>query len=423
MSLLASIRKHADGWYAGYALQGVVVFGTGGILMPIIVNARGGNAALAGTVMAMFYVGQLLSPVMGSLTDRTGKHRLFYLAGFVLLAVGLGLFPALPSVGFWMLLAFIQGVGSGTSNTVATLFIVEFQPREDWDARIGWLQTFYGVGQCLGLVLVSYLQKAPAVGLYVSAALMAPAFLLGAIHLPKPARRSKPDRPGKDLNRRTHRPVRSVSGVLHHCQSDLAGMLGKLRASFFTPFGLFLVGWFFVMLATWLLGVLFPLVMKQALGVSYQRSSLYYGIGAFVGIFAYAPSGSLGKRIGDGWVVLIGSVMSAVSLGGMALLAWVDTGANAWVLPPVYMLIPIAWSPLMVGGNAWAAQLAPGEEGQALGLFNAALAISSVIAAFGGGLLAHHVSYRALLLAAAASSALSVLLFLPLLGKPRKPVA
>jgi MFS transporter, DHA1 family, tetracycline resistance protein len=418
---LSTIRRSVEPWYTGYALQAVVVFGTGGILMPILINDRHpGNAALAGTIMAMFYVGQLISPLMGSLTDRTGKHRLFYLAGFVLLAVGLGLFPTTSVTWFWMALALLQGVGSGTSNTVATMFIVEFRPKDQWDSRIGWLQTFYGVGQCLGLVLVSYLQQTPAVGLYVSAVLMAPALVLGALKLPKPKQHGKPAAGSVHFHHRHHRPQRAAVSPVVGYHAALGQVLARLKKDGCSTFGLFIAGWFFIMLATWLLGILFPLLMKEALGLSYRLSSLYYGIGAFIGIFAYAPSGTLGEKIGDGWVVMIGAVMSVVALTGMAVMAYVDTGINAWLLPPVYMLIPIAWSPLMVGGNAWTAQLATGPEGEALGSFNAALAISSVLAAFGSGLIAHHFGYKMLLVFAAASSVVAVLIFLPLLGRAGK---
>ena len=68
---ISSFRKYTQLWYSGYAFQGIVVFGTGAILMPIIVNSAG-DAAKAGMVMGFFYIGQLLAPLMGTITDRTG---------------------------------------------------------------------------------------------------------------------------------------------------------------------------------------------------------------------------------------------------------------------------------------------------------------------------------------------------------------
>ena len=46
---LKSLRRYSQFWYSGYAFQAIVVFGTGGILMPIVVN-HAGNAAKAGAV-------------------------------------------------------------------------------------------------------------------------------------------------------------------------------------------------------------------------------------------------------------------------------------------------------------------------------------------------------------------------------------
>ena len=89
----ASLRRYSEFWYSGYAFQGAVVFGTGAILMPIVVN-NSGDAAQAGTVIGSFYIGQMLAPLMGAITDRTGWHRTFYLSGYILLAIGLLVVPS-----------------------------------------------------------------------------------------------------------------------------------------------------------------------------------------------------------------------------------------------------------------------------------------------------------------------------------------
>jgi DHA1 family tetracycline resistance protein-like MFS transporter len=414
---LSALFRDSEFWYTGYAFQAAVVFGTGGILMPIIVNNTG-NAAKAGTVIAFFYIGQMLAPLIGRMTDRLGIHRITYMSGYVLLAIGLGLFPLTSLLWFWMGLAFVQGVGSGATNTAAAMFIVEFRPKDEWDGRIGWLQTAYGVGQCGGLLLVSVLQSRPELGLVVSAFLMVPGLILGSRKLPVIRVHHEPHE--KVFDHRRHHPQRSVSNIMARYYADVVQSVRRLVAEWYSAYGLFILGWFFVMLATWLLGTLFPLVMKDALGVSYRLSSLYYALGAFIGIFAYAPSGTLGKKIGDGWVVIIGAVMTLFSLSCMTFLSYVNTGANAWIIPFVYIPIPIAWSPLMVGGTAWAAQLATFEEGEALGFFNAATAISSVISAFGAGFLGHHLGYGSVLLVGAVSAALAIACYVILLFTARR---
>ena len=414
---LSSLRRYSQFWYSGYAFQGAVVFGTGAILMPIVVN-NAGDAAKAGTVVAFFYIGQMLAPLMGAIADRTGWHRSFYLSGYVLLAIGLAIFPFAQLLWFWMALAFLQGVGSSTSNTVAAMFIVEYNPKPEWDARVGWLQTFYGIGQAAGLGLAAVLQARPEIGLLVSAGLMVPGLLLGARGLPPSQAHQKPAT--TDFSRRSHRPPRTVYSVLHRYEGTVSKSLRRLFQEWRSKFGVYMVGWFFVMLATWLIGALYPLLMKSAFNLSYTMSSLYYALGAIIGIFAYTPSGTLGKRIGDGRVVIIGTVMTTTSLAALAALAYIHSGLNHWLVPVMYILIPIAWSPLIVGGTAWTAQLATFEEGEALGSYNATTAIAAVIAAFGAGLLAHNFGYGMILVVATVASLLALVCFAPLLSSARR---
>jgi MFS family permease len=181
-----------------------------------------------------------------------------------------------------------------------------------------------------------------------------------------------------------------------------------------------MAGWFFVMLTTWLIGALFPLLMKGAFNISYGMSSMYYALGAVIGIFCYTPSATLGKKIGNGWVVIIGTIMTVVSVGGLATLAYMHSGINQWLVPVVYILIPIAWSPLMVGGTAWTAQLATFEEGEALGCFNGMTAMAAVIAAFAAGLVAHHFGYVMVLIIGAVASLVALVCFIPLLFSVKK---
>ena len=414
---LKSLRRYSQFWYSGYAFQAIVVFGTGGILMPIVVNDAG-NAAKAGIVIAFFYIGQMLAPLMGTLVDRTGWYRHFYFSGYVLLAIGLAVFPFANLMWFWMALAFIQGVGAATTNTVAAMFIVEYKPRSEWDMRIGWLQTFYGIGQAVGVAAASVLQADPTFGLLLSAGLMIPGMVLGGRGLPPSQEHQKPEK--VEFSHRTHSPPRSVHSFLHHYEGTVSKNLKRVPHELRSAFSLYIAGWFFVMLPTWLVGALYPLLMKGAFNISYQMSSLYYALGATIGIFVYMPSGNLGKKIGDGWVVTIGTIMTLVSITGLAALSHIHHSFNQWLVPLVYILIPIAWSPLIVGGNSWTAKLATFEEGEALGIFNATTAVASVISAFTAGLVAHKFGYGMVLIIGAVSSILALLCFIPLLHSERK---
>lgn len=406
-------------WYGGYAFQGLVVLGTAPILVPLIVGGAAGPAE-AGLVVAALYVGQLTAPLFGALADGSGRHRLIYAAGYLLLAVGLGLFPYAQSVLEWFVLALIQGLGVAATNTVASMFIVEFRPRQEWDRRIGWMQTCYGIGQAAGLGLAALLQQAPAWGMLASAALMLPGLLLGLIGAPRGRRvaqhvpAASAAGPGDGVAARRHAPPRQI--VPHAYTGPATGaLLGRFLADLRSPYALFMLCWLLIMLGTWLVYNLYPLLMQQVYGVGAGASSVYYAVGAGIGVFAYAPSGVLGQRIGDGAVVLAGSLMSLASVGAMAALALWQPAGVAVLGPLAFVLLPVAWSPLIVAGTAWAAALSTMAEGEAVGILNSTTALASVAAAFGAGVLASRFGFDAVLYLAAAAMVLGSLLLLPLL--------
>jgi len=409
-------KANTEPWYWGYAFQGAVVLGTAPILLPIIADTAGG-AAQAGQVVAAFYLGQLLAPMFGSLADRTRRHTLVYASGYVLLALGLVLFPATHVLGFWLALAFLQGAGAAATNTVAAAFIVEFKPKGEWDGRIGWLQTFYGAGQAVGLALAAYLQARPEFGLILSAGLMLPGIILGQIGLPRAKVQQRSE--AVTFARHAHRNPHRLSSMLFYYHRPSFQSVKRFAAAWRSQFGLYIVSWFCVMFGQLIVMNLYPLLMREAYGIDAKFSSLYYAIAATAGIFAYAPSGALGKKIGDARVVLIGILMTLVSAVGMAVLAFTKIEAVAWLAPLSFSLIPIAWSPLIVGGTGLAGKLATMAEGEAMGIFNATTAIASVLSAVAAGQLAHHFGFGVVPIVAAVVAGASVVLSLPLLRNSR----
>lgn len=274
------------------------------------------------------------------------------------------------------------------------MFIVEWKPKEEWDQRVGWLQTFYGTGQAVGLGLAALLQIRPELGLVFAALLMVPGFFLGRLGLPASADRTAPEK--VELKQRSHLAPRTPLPQTHHYERFMIRHVTRLFSEAKTPFGQLIGSWFLIQFGTWIIYNLYPLFMQSAYSISAGPSSAYYAIAAFLGIFMYAPSGALGKKIGDGKVVMLGTAMTFVSQLGLGVLAYVDTGINAWLAPVMFIIQPIAWSPLIVAGTAFAAQLAQFDEGAAVGLFNATTAIAAVLSAFAAGFLADTLGYGAL---------------------------
>jgi MFS family permease len=270
------------------------------------------------------------------------------------------------------------------------------------------------------------LQATPAVGLWVAAALMAPGVVLGALRLPPRHAHTPPAPEERTREHRAHRKPRSPAALLHHYDSALHTALIRFAGEWRSRFGLFVASWFLMMFGTWLVYNLYPLLMRNAYGIEAGTSSLYYAVAAALGVFAYAPSGTVGARIGDDRVVLIGALMTLASVAGMAVLAFVQTPVNAWLVPAAFVLLPVAWSPLIVAGTALTAQLSVPQgipEGEAVGIFNATTAIASVLSAFAAGIIAHLTGYGVVLLLSAATTAAGCLLFLPILGAARPEAA
>ncbi|MCB2190902.1 MAG: MFS transporter [Deltaproteobacteria bacterium] len=414
--MLAGIKAYTDKWYQGYAFQGMAVLGVAPILIPIIVAKLGSNSD-AGAVVAAFYLGQLTAPLWGHLTDKGGLYRAIYSLGYVLLAVGMGAFAFTHDLAFWLGLAFVQGAGSAATNTVAAMFIVEFKPKQEWEPRIGWMQTFYGTGQALGLGLAAAAQLAPLWGMGLAAALMVPGYILGRRGLPPDKARHKVDK--VILKPHSIRPARHAYSQLHRSRAISLAGIKNLAKEWKGPFGLYILSWLLGMLGTWMVYNLYPLLMKDLYGVDAGMSSLTYAIAATLGVFAYAPSGMLAEKIGDGPVLVIGILMTLVSMVGMALLAYVNTGYNWWLSQAVFISMPIAWSPLIVAGTAYTAQLATMPEGNALGIFNSSTAVGSVLGALAAGWLSDAWGYGVVMIGATALTVASLAVLVWLLLQRR----
>jgi predicted MFS family arabinose efflux permease len=74
-----------------------------------------------------------------------------------------------------------------------------------------------------------------------------------------------------------------------------------------------------------------------------------------------------------------------------------------------YVVLVLAWPLLGVSGTALAAQLAPGEKGEALGLFNACSSLAGAAGAFLGGWAMETVGYGRVCMVATAIVALAAL--------------
>jgi MFS family permease len=142
-----------------------------------VVTNSGGSSTQLGAAIAGLNVGALFAPIWGWAADRSMAYRAIFFSGFMLIAAGFLGFTVMRGFGAWLVSAFLVGFGTGASNTVASLFVVEFTPESEWSQRISWLQTFNALGAILGMAIAGLLQ--PAFGTFVAALLVIPAIIVG----------------------------------------------------------------------------------------------------------------------------------------------------------------------------------------------------------------------------------------------------
>src|ERR1700684_3236048 len=153
------LDRWIEPWYVAYAILRALASGPAVILIPLAGIARGGSATQIGATIAAQNVGALFAPFWGWLSDRFKDYRPIFFGGFLLIGAGFLGFALTENASIGLLSAFLIGFGTGASNTVACLFVVEFTPASEWGQRISWLQTFNAIGSVLGLAVPAYSER------------------------------------------------------------------------------------------------------------------------------------------------------------------------------------------------------------------------------------------------------------------------
>jgi MFS family permease len=391
-------------WYGAYAILGACVSGFVPLLVPLEISRTGGSASLIGLSVAVQNLGALSAPAWGSLADHAKAYRPVFFCGFLLIAAGLAIFTWLGGSGAWIGASFLIGLGSGASNTVASLFVVEFNPRPEWHRRISWLQTFSAVGTALGMAAAGYL--APSLGLGIAAGLSLIGLAVGHIGLPKPVH----DLPAQHIpDEKVGQLVRQggpSAATIHQHRWGLADcqrVVGWLKS----PFGLFMSGWFAFSFAASAVGTFYPVLMRDGFHVSTKWSAMLISIVFAVTIPLYNLAGRLNERHGPSALLRVGYLVR----GGVLLLL----GALAFVAPTpiiamaLYALFQGIWPLVSVSSSDLAATLAPFGEGPAIGLFTAIGAVGSALGSVAAGAIVDLAGYGAMLLFGAAAFLLAAL--------------
>ena len=404
--------KSIEGWYVSYALLGAAAAGILPILLPTVV-ARTSVAAHVGLVMATFNLGGLSAPFWGRLADARRLHRVLLAGGMACTACASAAFPFAPSLPAWLALAFLQGIGLAAAATTANLFIVEAHPRSQWDARIGWLQTFYGGGQVAGLLAAGlFAQTASSAGLVTAGGLAAVAVLPALLATPRLPPRQTQERPTLTHPvRHAEWPTGSPQRMYHHPTRSGLRLLGSSGKG---SFRLFLAGWFLSFGGSAAFFSLYPIVMRQTYGVSPALSSAGYAVSAGLGLLLYTPAGRWSTRGRPLTVLRAGLAVRVASYAFVSLLVFPRGPLRGWLALGTFLAVVLAWSALSVASTALVADMyaRSRSEGEGLGLFNAATALAGVVGSAGGGWAAGAWGYGAIPLLALGGTAAGLAVFL-----------
>jgi len=391
-----AVRARSSLLYVPFGLLNATIAGVLGIALPLFAREPG-RASLAGALLNLgLAVG---APVAGWLSARLSRVRV--LAGS-LLGAGLAVLAvALPQPVIFLTATLAVGLCASVGLTLATLFVMGWYPKARWDAQIGWLQTWMGAGQVLGLLAASVVtgrRELAALGaglLFVAAA--------WSSRLPPPAAMGEELRPGH-VPRQS--PRTEVVGVLtlHHLAafSPRAWPVLRQRAVL-----VFLVPWSLAQLGTAPLFALYPLLLRARFDLPTSVAAGLFALAALIGALLYEPAGALTVRYGAPRVLVAGCAARALAL---ALVAGAILLRAAPVMASGFVLVVITWSFLAVAGNARVADLAPpGSAGAEFGAVAAAATLAKVVGNLLAGTLVAGLGYGALVGAGAALLGLATL--------------
>ncbi|MGH7069253.1 MAG: MFS transporter [Acetobacteraceae bacterium] len=419
LGILSAPRQYVRPWYIAYLLLGMVTAGLLPVLLPLTVEALSHRLATVAYVLGAYNLGLLTSPLYGTMAERRQLYRQLFLGGFLLTALAVAALPVAGGLAGWVASAFLIGAGSGCAATLATLFVVDFVPRPEWEPRIGWLQSCNAAGQVAGLFLAAaFSDHRWTIGLWVAAGILLPAMLIGGIGLPVPRKEPLPHPQHHEVHAQLNVHVLSVfptfglpSGIgvhLHHLnQQGLRHLPEAIR----TPFGRFLLSWFMLGLAVSAFFSYFPLMLAKSYGIGANVSAMIYAVTVVFCTGLYVLTSRLASRFGAAAIYRAGLILRIAGFALLLIPFLLPMGGPERTLIGAVGLVVIvlAWPTLSVTGTDLAAHLTPFSEGAAVGLTNAALALATAIGTLISGPLVHRWGYGTIPMMALSGLVISLL--------------
>ncbi len=405
---LLSPRRWLESWYGAYAILGAVSSGIIPITLPLMMSKLTGQLSTVGFVMGAFNLGAISSPLWGNIADRTKKFRLIFFSGLALEAVGLVTFPLVHGLLAWFLIALAMGTSTAAVATCATLMVVEFHPSNEWTPRIGWLQTFNGAGQSVGLLLAGILVAAGyRTALWTGAALLLPAIGLGIWGLRKSVFRRAPD-PTITLRWiRSHADITPIGrfarvellggGILRHFSVINWRGIKNMGRMLPTRFGRFISSIFILFFGIAGFFAYFPIFLKTTFHIAPPITSVAYAVTAGVGVALYALAGKWSGKLGAGAIYFLGRLFRLLAFVLMLIAIFIhNRTATALLAFGSFSMVILAWPIISVAATELTSELSPIGQGMAQGLYNAANAVGTVLGTYLAGALVGIMGFKSL---------------------------
>jgi MFS family permease len=379
--LVAFPRRYTqwmEPWFFAYTCLGVVQGG----MLPLLLPLSSETSIQAGTIVAVMNLSGLASPLLGHFADRNRRHHHVLLAGMMVTLVALLVMPLQIAFALKVAAAAVLGTGFAAANTVANMFIVEVRPQHEWDARIGALQALTGMGQVGGLLIAGIIGGRFALAFGIAAGLIAAAIpiawlTLRGVHVPVPraAATAHPPLGGEEwagaLQRQFHIPT-------------WRGLKAQLRG-YEPAFIRLQIFWFVAFVMIGAVMSMFPLALVRTFGVPEAMPATAYAFAAGASLLIYPSAVRIARARGARLLLRSALAVRAVAISCLAVAFMSETTGP--VLPLAgFVVLVLTWPLLGVSGTVLSAELAHGEKGEALGLFNALSSLASAVGAFSGGL-------------------------------------
>ena len=394
-----------DPYFLAYALANAAQGGAS-LLTPLFIALvlGGGQREVGLTISLSSVAGVVAGLVWGRLSDRLGRRKPFVLVGFGGVAAGLTAIAGVHSLGALLLaqvaLTFLWMAAAAVIPPLA----IEGVPRPLWERRLGALNRFGALGWMGGLLLGALWMRGlvePAQGtdevalrgLYLLlGALAAVAALLAALWIHEPPQRV--DRRFKGLlpavalawERLRFAPI-----ALLHLLPTPRTLWSWLRGR--TAFGVPLTR-FFQSVVVYHVGfsafwVTMPLYLKDALRLDpsliFALFVLHQGTSALMNPYV----ARLAERYRTRYLHRAFLVLRAALTLVAAALPLLQGPARLGTLVAFFTLTGVSWAVINVSATAIISKrVRTGRRGQAIGTYQAAIGIGSILGALLGGLLA-----------------------------------